>query len=222
VGDPRHPFVGVHEELLDEPHPEPPLRPDLDDEEEEEADDPGVGEPDEVGAHHTGDGARRAEHRHRAVGLHRDVGGRRHEPGNQVEDQIAQAPEPVLDVVAEDPEEEHVAGEVQHAPVEEHRQEHREIDRLLREGLWAAGAGVAVVAGGAVDGFDDLGGCERTAGGDLAGDGGVLEVEEHGGTGLGLARLHEEVDSHVQADEEDRDPGQPARRVQVAERQHAP
>ena len=41
--------------------------------------------------------------------------------GEQIEDEVAHAAERVLDVVAEDPEEEHVAGEVDEAAVHEER-----------------------------------------------------------------------------------------------------
>ena len=45
----------------------------------------------------------------------------RRDPTDQVERQIAELPERILDVVAEDPEEQHVAAQVQPARVQEHR-----------------------------------------------------------------------------------------------------
>ena len=46
---------------------------------------------------------------------------RRDGAAHQVEDEVAPVPEPVFDVVAEDPQVEHVAEEVQPATVQEHR-----------------------------------------------------------------------------------------------------
>ena len=93
----------------------------------------GVGEEHHVGGHHAGDGAAGADHGHREdrrrVGAdqpgraHRGgqgLGGRRRQAGEQVEGQEAAAPQRVLDVVPEDPEREHVAGQVHQAAVEEH------------------------------------------------------------------------------------------------------
>ena len=50
--------------------------------------------------------------------------GRRH-AGDEVEDEEAPVPESVFDVVAEDPQVEHVAGDVEQAAVHEHRGEDR-------------------------------------------------------------------------------------------------
>ena len=44
-------------------------------------------------------------------------------PGREIAEEEADVPEGVLDVVAEDPEEEHVAGDVEPAGVQEHRRE---------------------------------------------------------------------------------------------------
>ena len=66
------------------------------------------------------------------VGVEEDVRQRRGHPGHQVRTiSVLDLAQPVLDVVAEDPEEEHVAGQVQEAPVQEHRREAaRRITRL--------------------------------------------------------------------------------------------
>ena len=46
------------------------------------------------------------------------------DPGAQVEPQVAHVPHAVLNVVAEDPKEEQVARDVQHAAVHKHGQQH--------------------------------------------------------------------------------------------------
>ncbi len=122
------------EELKHEPHPEDDGRgegDEGDDEEEDQRQHLPAREHDEVRAEHTGDRSRRAEVRHDAVRPHGDLGGTRHDPGHQIEQGIAEAPQPVLDVVAEDPEEPHVAENVQPPRVEEHRGEDRQDPALV-------------------------------------------------------------------------------------------
>jgi hypothetical protein len=60
------------------------------------------------------------------------VGQRSNHAAKQVEDQILHVAQTILDVVAEDPEEEHVAGDVREAAVHEHRREEREVNRTRR------------------------------------------------------------------------------------------
>ena len=55
-------------------------------------------------------------------------------PGDEVEDEEQPVADAVLDVVAEDPQEEHVAGEVEPAAVHEHAPEQGQLDRR-RPGL---------------------------------------------------------------------------------------
>ncbi len=91
--------------------------------EEEQGDDPRPRVEEEVGAEDSRDRARGADggrHRPRAG---EGVGGGRGEAGGEIEDGEAQMAETVLDVVAEDPEEEHVAEEVRPAAMEEHRED---------------------------------------------------------------------------------------------------
>jgi hypothetical protein len=78
-------------------------------------------EPQEVEAEHSRDRARSADHRHLRAGGEELEGERRGDPGPQVSQQVAQAAEPVLHVVAVDPQEQHVPEQVQEAAVEEHR-----------------------------------------------------------------------------------------------------
>ena len=63
------------------------------------------------------------------------VGGGGHHARDDVEDRVPDPTHAVFDVVAEDPEEQHVAANVQQARVEEHRVEHGEKDVLVREDL---------------------------------------------------------------------------------------
>ena len=62
----------------------------------------------------------------------RELQRRRCQPTQHVEERVDDVAETVLDVVPEDPEEEHVAGEVEPSPVQEHRDEHREPPALVR------------------------------------------------------------------------------------------
>ena len=60
---------------------------------------------------------------------------RRGDAADQIEDEEADVPHRVLDVVAEDPQEQHVAAEVQPAAVQEHRGDQGQLgghDRELR------------------------------------------------------------------------------------------
>ena len=94
VRDPRDAFVGVHEELADEPEQQKPSRANLGEEDEEpeeqQRSDADVREPDEIRAHHTGDGARRADDGHRAVWLRGDVGTGRHDTRDEIEREIGE------------------------------------------------------------------------------------------------------------------------------------
>ena len=112
----------VHE-LHHEPQPEQVDRRDLDDHDRErdEREHPRLRIQHEVGAHDAGYRARRPDHRHerarRRGRLRQGCSG----AAQQVEQQEAAVPHAVLDVVAEDPEVEHVAGEVHQTAVHEHR-----------------------------------------------------------------------------------------------------
>ena len=79
----------------------------------------------DIGAEHAGDGARGADVGHVRF-RHREIlGERRRDAGQQIEEQVFGVAEAVLDVVAEDPQVEHVAAQVQPAAVHEHGAEHR-------------------------------------------------------------------------------------------------
>src|SRR6185295_2577162 len=51
----------------------------------------------------------------------------------QVEDQILDVPQTIFDLVAEDPKEEHVSGDMRDAAVHEHRSNEREVKRNRRQ-----------------------------------------------------------------------------------------
>jgi hypothetical protein len=153
------------------------------------------------------------------------VGQGGHDPGEHVEAGVPDGAQAVLDVVAEDPQEQHVAGQVQQRPVQEHRDHDRDPHPLAREHLGDARLALAdarlLVA--ELQGAGDLLGVERLAGDDLTRDGGVL-VDEADVTGRFVGRsrlLQQEVDGHVGDDQSQRDHREPASRVLVAQRQHA-
>ena len=116
-------------ELEREPGGEEDHRRDLDDEDEDERDDSREREEQEVRREDAGDRAARPDVRdQRLVGRaepERDRGlrGGRGHSCRKVEEEVAEAAERVLDVVPEDPEEEHVPDDVRPAPVREHRRE---------------------------------------------------------------------------------------------------
>jgi len=114
------------EQVLEEPeadHDEGGDRDRDEDQDEERNDDVhgGGGVPDDVGAEHACDSAACAKHRHRAVRVHHSLQQGGDDARSQEEDQIAQVAHTVLDVIAEHPEEEHIADDVEPASVNEHR-----------------------------------------------------------------------------------------------------
>ena len=118
------------EHLEEEPEAEEADRRDLDDLDEDEdrhqREHARPREEDEVGAQHARDGAARADRRDVASrGSTRHLREAGHRAAQEVEDQVAAVPHPVLDVVAEDPEVPHVPEEVQPAAVQEHRRTRR-------------------------------------------------------------------------------------------------
>ncbi len=87
-------------------------------------------------------GAGRSQRGDHRVRSREDLGRGRHQATEQVERQIREAPDLVLHVVAEHPQEEHVPADVQPPPVEEHRDHH---------GLPPALVGTAVEVRGTLD-----------------------------------------------------------------------
>src|ERR1035437_2754700 len=87
---------------------------------------------DHVGAHHAGDGAGGADHRHAGTRIAQELGHSGGGAAQQVKQQVLGGAQDVLDIVAEDPQEPHVAQHVQPTAVEEHGGEHAqkaEVDR---------------------------------------------------------------------------------------------
>src|SRR5215213_3656541 len=89
-----------------------------------------------VTTQHTRDRPGSAEARHEHAALitreccgRKHVGQRRNQPAKQVEDCISDVAQTVLDVVAKDPEKQHVAADVCDAAVHEHRGKERQINR---------------------------------------------------------------------------------------------
>ena len=89
-----------------------------------ERDDAGMWVEHEIRAHDTGDRAAGANHRDDGVGRHERLPERGRNAAQQVEREEAPVAHAVFDVVAEDPEIEHVPADVQEAAVKEHRCEH--------------------------------------------------------------------------------------------------
>lgn len=142
------------EELGEEPVDEYEVGRQRDREDEEQAVNPGAGPEDQIRPHHPGDGSGGADHGCGGAGVEQHLREHRDDTREEVEGEISDVAEPVLDVVAEDPQEQHVEAEVQPRSVEKHGREDREIHVLGREERLVASdhrpgvRGVAAVAGG--------------------------------------------------------------------------
>jgi hypothetical protein len=86
-----------------------------------------------IGAEHTGDGAARAHHGNGRARVDRALHHGRSDPAQEIEDEVARVAHGVLDIVAEDPEEQHVHPEMHEAAMHEHRGEHGGPARYDRE-----------------------------------------------------------------------------------------
>src|ERR1035438_570812 len=73
------------------------------------------GKLDQIRAHHTGDGAAGSDHRYAGNGIEKSLGERRRHTAKQVEQQEFLMAQNIFDVVAENPEEPHVAQYVEPA-----------------------------------------------------------------------------------------------------------
>ena len=94
----------------------------------------------EIRAHHAADRARRADHRDAEFGSVQHLRERRGDAAQQIEHQEARPRHRVFDVVAEQPQEPHVADQVHPAAVHEHR---REDVRVLRSRIGHAHQAIA-------------------------------------------------------------------------------
>ena len=87
----------------------------------------------DVGAHHPADGPRCPDHGHGGIGLGNDLRRGRRQAAEHVEQREAAVPHGIFHVVAEDPQEPHVADEMEPAAVEEHRCQGRVPHRRVAE-----------------------------------------------------------------------------------------
>jgi len=153
----------------------------------------------QVGTHGNCDGARRPNQGYGRSGVARDESKGGQDPADQVEAQEVRSSDAPLHVLAEHPQEQHVAGEVEDAPVDEHACEQAEADRLLRREIFADLA-LAVV------GFGD----DQLTSGDLAShrapsigelialhDSPLLGLQGVHGANLEPRRLDEQENDHV-------------------------
>jgi len=129
---------GTEEELHHDPKAEEEDRRDLADGDEDE-DRNQRGHPllrieHDVGAEHAGNRPRGTDRRHARRGIHHRVGQRGDQAAREIEEEVSGVPEAILDVVAEDPEVEHVPAEVQPPAVKKHRHEHGDDVRQQRAG----------------------------------------------------------------------------------------
>src|ERR1051326_4955717 len=85
-----------------------------------EPQDAGFGIQNEVGAHHAGDGAARADAGNVRAQVQGDVRDRSREAADEVKDQVREAADVVFNVVAENPQEPHVADDVQPSAMQKH------------------------------------------------------------------------------------------------------
>ena len=201
----------LREDLQHEPESEhddgrePHRKEDEDDRDERE--NTGAREPHDVGAHDDRDRARRAQERRRGVEVAENVHCRRNDTADQIEHQEPEATELVLDVVAEDPQEQHVPEHVQDRRVEEHREQHGEPDVLVRESaFWLRDPARRYGARGRARDRPVGDENEGLAGAQLAGHARPAVVEERLGVRVVVLRvLDAEVDRDVDRDEQDRD-----------------
>jgi hypothetical protein len=117
------------EQFLDEPDSEKEDRRNLDhiheEQQEDDREDARVRIQDKVGPHDARYGTAGADHRHRGIDIDRDLSQRGRRAADEIENHESGMPEAVLDVVAEYPEVEHVAEQVQPPLVDEHAREER-------------------------------------------------------------------------------------------------
>ncbi len=207
--------MGVKQYIEQQLNPEPGHKPyprrhsdDADKENEEEQGlDPNPGIENQIGAHDAADGARGPDGRDLASGGGDDVRAGRDQPAQEVEDEIAQVPHRILDVVPEHPQEPHIAEQVSPAAVHEHGS----------EGCLPAQPAEAATLAAEVHPLPGLRGpC------DLSGYHSVAADRLH----EALARagvLHEQPHAYVDCDEDESDVGSELGRVLVAQgEEHAP
>ncbi len=174
--------------------------------------DPGAGKQHEIRTHDAGDCPRRSHERDDAGRVHEDEPCGSGNARSQVEKQISSRTEGLLCVVAEDPENPHVSDEVPNTTVEEHRDEHAQSHRLVREEV-----GIDTARAHTDAGFDFLP-VECVEGSEFARNGRPLEAERGSGR-LGLW-LDEEIDRYGGGNDHPVDKWADNRRIGVAQRNH--
>ena len=86
-----------------------------------------------VSAHHAGYGTARTQGRKVGVQIEEHMQQTRPDPTAEIKEEVRYVPEEIFDIVAEDPEKEHVSGEVQESGMEKHA------GKQGREGYFKAG-----------------------------------------------------------------------------------
>lgn len=174
------------QELKQEPIAQDDERRDGNEENKDERQNTGAREKNNVGAHDSRDGAAGSERGKSRVKVENDVGEAGADAASEVEEKIGEVAEVVLHVVAEDPKEEHVSGDVQEAAMQEHAGEDGEEGGL---DVSVAVEGQADVRGDGGVGHDEgliLVGREREL---IEKDDDVRQNEERVDDGVGLARI---------------------------------
>ena len=97
-----------------------------DQEDEDQGQDPVTRFEDNVRTQHAGNRSARAQRRDMRIQVERDVHQARSHSANEVKEQIAQVAKGRFDVVAEDPQEQHIAQDVSNARVEKHAGQQRQ------------------------------------------------------------------------------------------------
>jgi len=104
-----------------------------------------AGKPEEVEPQHPGNGAGRADQRELRSGGKQGVKERGGHAGQQVPERVAHRPEAMLDIVAVNPEEQHIPKQVHEAAMQEHRRQ--QIEQLRRRGAEAVSEDNQIVRG---------------------------------------------------------------------------
>lgn len=125
------------EELEEEPEPEHEQGRDADkfyeDEDKHQGENPGRWKEKQVGAQNPGNRPAGPDHGNGRVRIGEDLGEASSEAADQVKEEKAEMAQGIFDVVAEDPEIEHVSEEVQESAMEEHGRKNGEGDRHRRK-----------------------------------------------------------------------------------------
>lgn len=89
----------------------------------------------QIGTQNPGNGPAGTDHRNVRIRIEQDMGESGSQPRYQVEENEPDGPQEILDIVAENPEIEHVEEQMKNASVHEHRYNQRQRRRKPAEGL---------------------------------------------------------------------------------------